>query len=75
MMGTVRGRLFLVLVLVLAAMSTGAVAYARTRHHDSGCRGSYTYGSGVAHSGPPCAQTAASYLAQGGTINDCRNHP
>jgi hypothetical protein len=72
---TVRGRVFLVVLVVFATLTSGAVAFATTRHGNSGCRGSYTYGSGVSHCGPPCAMTAASYLATGGVIKDCQRRP
>jgi hypothetical protein len=73
--GTVRGRVVLVVLIVLATLTTGAVAFGTTRHHDSGCRGSYTYGEGVSHCGPSCAETAASILAAGGVVDDCQSRP
>jgi hypothetical protein len=39
----------IVVVVALVLLTTGAVTYASTRRHGPSCRGSYTYGPGIAH--------------------------
>jgi hypothetical protein len=68
-----RRRVFLIAAIAFVG-STSAVAFAETRHHGTQCRGSYTYGDGVAHCGPPsppCAMSPVWSFHAGGAIDDC----